>query len=157
MPVIRTIVLKTYNNMTKFFRRFDYTARANAGFSLIELLVVATLIIILTTIGLVSYNRTLVNSRNAKRKADLEIMRQALVLYKLDNGRYPNLTDATFTAVQTAITSTYLQDVPTDPKNDATYYYDYDGTGTCNVSGCTTFTVTARLETDGTTYSVNSP
>ncbi len=138
-------------------RRFLPKHQANAGFSLIELLVVATLIIILTTIGLVSYSKTLVNSRNAKRKADLEIMRQALVLYKLDNGRYPNATDATFTAIQATLTSSYLQDVPVDPKNDATYYYDYDGTGTCGAPGCTTFTLTARLESTATVYTVSSP
>lgn len=142
--------------MTKL-ARFSPRRLGSSGFSLIELLVVATLIIILSTIGLVSYNRSLVNSRNAKRKADLEIMRQALVLYKLDNGRYPDLTDATFAEVQTAIGSSYLQDVPADPKNDATYFYSYDGTGTCGAPGCTTFQLSAQLETDATSYTVNSP
>ncbi len=131
------------------------TRRRQGGFSMIELLVVATLIIILTMIGLVSYSKTLVNSRNARRKADLEVMRQALVLYKLDNGRYPNQQGVHAEAV--TIGSSYLQTAPLDPKNDATYFYQYDGTGTCTVAGCTTFTLTARLESSATVYSVNNP
>lgn len=60
-----------------------------SGFTMIELLVVATIIIVLSAVGLVSYRKAGESSRNAKRKADLEIVRQALVLYKADNGYYP--------------------------------------------------------------------
>lgn len=123
-----------------------------AGFSMIELLVVATLIIILTTIGLVSYSKSLLNSRNAKRKTDLETIRQALVMHKLDNGRYPNLTVQVAGGDNDLGIATYLQSEPEDPKHDGTtYYYQYTGTGTCAVAGCTGFSLTARLEPGGAT------
>lgn len=123
-----------------------------AGFSMIELLVVATLIIILTTIGLVSYNKSLLNSRNAKRKTDLETIRQALVMHKLDNGRYPNKTTQIAGGDNDLGIATYLQTEPQDPKHDgATYYYQYTGTGTCTAAGCTGFSLTARLEPGGST------
>lgn len=130
-----------------------------AGFSLIELLVVATLIIILTTIGLVSYNKSLLNSRNAKRKTDLETIRQALVMHKLDNGRYPNLNVQIAGGDNDLGIATYLQLEPEDPKHDgATYYYQYTGTGTCVPAGCTGFTLTARLEPGGATvHTVTNP
>lgn len=129
-----------------------------AGFSLIELLVVATLIIILTTIGLVSYNKSLLNSRNAKRKTDLETIRQALVMYKLDNGRYPNKNTQIAGGDDDLEISTYLQLEPEDPKHDSTtYYYQYVGSG-CVPAGCTGFTLTARLEPGGATvHTVTNP
>jgi len=135
----------------------QHKKRSNqAGFSMIELLVVATLIIILTTIGLVSYSKSLLNSRNAKRKTDLETIRQALVMYKLDNGRYPNLTNVQIAGGNNDLgITTYLQSEPEDPKHDGvTYYYEYTGTGTCAAgppAGCTGFSLTARLEPGGAT------
>ncbi|MCL4208570.1 hypothetical protein KJZ63_02975, partial [Patescibacteria group bacterium] len=54
------------------------------GFTMIELLVVTTIIIILTSIGLVSYTSANRSARNGKRKADMEMVRQALVLYRTD-------------------------------------------------------------------------
>lgn len=126
---------------------------------MIELLVVATLIIVLTTIGLVSYNKSLLNSRNAKRKTDLETIRQALVMYKLDNGRYPAGTITIAGSNNDLGIATYLQTEPEDPKHDGvTYYYRYVGTGICSPGGCTGFSLTARLEPNGTTvHTVTNP
>ena len=67
---------------------FVTSSKKQRAFTLIELLVVSTIIIVLSTIGLVSYRQAGLNSRNAKRKADLEIMRQAMMLYKQDTGYY---------------------------------------------------------------------
>ncbi|NCS87105.1 MAG: prepilin-type N-terminal cleavage/methylation domain-containing protein, partial [Candidatus Pacebacteria bacterium] len=60
------------------------------GFTLIELLVVATIITILSAIGLVSFVNAGKGARDAKRKADLETVRQALVLRRSDLGNYPS-------------------------------------------------------------------
>ncbi|PJC43527.1 MAG: hypothetical protein CO039_03740, partial [Candidatus Pacebacteria bacterium CG_4_9_14_0_2_um_filter_34_50] len=60
------------------------------GFTLIELLVVATIITILSAIGLVSFVNAGQGARDAKRKADLETVRQALVLRRSDLGNYPS-------------------------------------------------------------------
>lgn len=59
------------------------------GFTLIEILVAATIIAVLTAIGVVSYTSINQRSRDAKRKSDLEQIRSALEMYRADNGHYP--------------------------------------------------------------------
>lgn len=123
--------------------------RAKSGFSMIELLVVATIMIVLTTIGLVSYQNANRNGRNAKRKADLEAVRQGLVLYKTDNSTsYPSGDFSTMlTTIADYLSSTNIQ----DPKSP-TYDYTYSSSGT-------SFQVCATLEVTGGTqnYCLDSP
>jgi general secretion pathway protein G len=135
-----------------------HSAKKN-GFTLIELLVVSTIVIVLTTIGLISYNQALQNSRNARRKADLEVVRQALVLFKADNGYYPSTN---YDGLAAALGTTYLATFPTDPKNGQTgFNYNYVP-DTCSGSGpvkCQTFSLFAQIET-GTilgSYSITNP
>lgn len=123
------------------------------GFTLIELLVVATIIIVLSAIGLVSFTNAGKSARNSKRKADLETVRQALVLYKSDSGEYPNgLTGSTYAVMITTLSGDdYISSpTPLDPKNGqdgcgdetggrALCGYTYSGTAN-------TFTLTAPME-----------
>lgn len=60
------------------------------GFTLIELLVVILIIVILATAGIASYSSATRNARNAKRKNDMEAVKQALILYRQENSSYPN-------------------------------------------------------------------
>jgi type II secretory pathway pseudopilin PulG len=127
------------------------------GFTMIELLVVATIMIVLTTIGLVSFRTAAQNSRNAKRKTDLQTTRQALVLYRSDNGCYP--ADSTFLAMLTTITD-YISETPFDPQGSAgepLYTYTPIGSGDCGTGEATGFTLEATLEPDDTAYTVNNP
>lgn len=128
------------------------------GFTLIELLVVATIMILLTTIALVSYRSATQNSRNAKRKTDLQTVRQALVLYRSDNGCYP--ADSTFTGMLSTISS-YLTETPADPAGseaDPLYTYTPIGAGDCGTDNLATgFTLQATLEPDDTAYTVSNP
>jgi general secretion pathway protein G len=55
------------------------------GFSFIEILVVVTIIGIIATIGLVTYTEFLKQSRDAKRKGDIEQIRAAIEIYKTTN------------------------------------------------------------------------
>lgn len=98
---------------------------------MIELLVVATIMIVLTTIGLISYQRSSQNGRNAKRKADLETVRQALVLYRNDEGSYPtgNGTGAAFTTMLATLTDYLSFANISDPKNADPYVYTYQSDG----------------------------
>lgn len=118
------------------------------GFTMIELLVVTTIIIILTSIGLVSYTSANRSARNGKRKADMEMVRQALVLYRTDNGTYPSTSN--FSTMLTTISDYTSATSVTDPKNEGSYVYSYTSDGI-------TFTLTANLEPDGTPYSVTNP
>jgi len=87
------------------------------GFSLIELLVVTTIIIVLTTLGLISYRTANIKARDGKRKADLEQVRSALEMYRSELSVYPATG---WTAMETALKPTYMKEIPTDPRS-----YDY--------------------------------
>lgn len=90
------------------------------GFSLIELLVVTTLIIVLTTLGLVSYRSANIKARDGKRMADLEQVRSALEMYRSEVDVYP-LGD--WGGMMTLLVDgEYLKTVPADPKG---YVYVY--------------------------------
>jgi len=122
---------------------------------MIELLVVTTIMIILTTIALVSYRQATQNSRNAKRKTDMEIVRQQLILYRSDNGCYPST--ATYLGMITEI-GEYLNDIPYDPQGSAASPgYTYVPSGTCQGTGASGFTLGATLEPDSTAYTVQNP
>lgn len=113
------------------------------GFSMIELLVVSTIIVVLSAIGLVSYSKANESSRNAKRKADLETVRQALVLNKADTGSYPGGTYGSVT--DTLVANGYLSSPkPTESKSGHAAY-TYSAAGSCGTGACT-FTLTATLE-----------
>lgn len=107
---------------------------------MIELLVVATIMVVLSTIGLVSYNQAGQNARNGKRKADLETVRQALVLYRADVGSYP--AGSSFTGMLTTIDDYISSTEIKDPRNEGSYVYTYSSDGV-------TFTLEANLEPDG--------
>jgi general secretion pathway protein G len=103
------------------------------GFSFIEILVVVTIIGIIATIGLVTYTEFLKQSRDAKRKGDIEQIRAAIEIYKSNNNSYPtiditNQTDICDDMPACASGVYYLRKVPDDPKND-TYEYVYSSDG----------------------------
>lgn len=126
------------------------------AFTMIELLVSATIIILLTAAGLVSFTQAAMSSRNAKRKADLETIRQSLTLYKQDNSYYASTTTPTFDGLVTTLyAGEYLSEpVLTDPKNVVPYTYQ----AICSAvsgSNCVKVTLRAVLEPNpGTTYDI---
>ncbi len=67
--------------------------KAITGFTVIELLVVISVIGILTTIGFVSYNSIQSNARDSNRAAQMTIIAEALEDYYEDNGEYPSCND----------------------------------------------------------------
>ncbi len=93
---------------------------AEAGFTLIEILVAATLISLLSTIGISGYQSVAKSGRDAVRKADLEQIRSALEIYKAENNSYP----ASSNCDPSGLVPNYLSKLPTDPKSP-TYRYCY--------------------------------
>lgn len=59
------------------------------AFTLIELLIVITIIGILMALAIASYAKTRAAARDAKRQSDLEQIKSALEIYRADNGQYP--------------------------------------------------------------------
>lgn len=60
------------------------------GFSLIELLVIASIIMLLSTIVLSSLDLQRKRARDAVRKSDIQFLRSALELYSVSFGDYPS-------------------------------------------------------------------
>jgi general secretion pathway protein G len=101
------------------------------GFTLIEVLVAATIIALLTAIGVVSYASANRSARDAKRKSDLEQIRAALEMFRADCGKYP-VTNTVVPGNTLALngtscpgysdsTVTYMRQVPQDPKGNYRY------------------------------------
>ena len=114
------------------------------GFTLIEILVVIAIIAILAGLGLGSYMSAQMKSRDARRKADLDVVAKALEVYLNDKGQYPEDGAGAIKGCQTTVdgpivtcewgvgwhdghNTFYLNRLPTDPSN-STYYYESDGT-----------------------------
>lgn len=80
------------------------------GFTLIELLVTTTIIAILMGVGIVAYNQAGKSARDAKRKTDLEAFRQAMMLYRADNGIFATVANNYTATAQILVTAQYLQE-----------------------------------------------
>lgn len=114
------------------------------GFTLIEILVAMTLVAILLSLGLVSYQGSKKAARDGKRKADLEQIRSALEIYRSDCKTYPQgaALNNPLTGVEAACSgNTYMAYVPADPGNCA---YAYSSVATPN-----SYTICASLENGG--------
>ena len=78
------------------------------GFTLIELMVVLSLIVVLTTIGMVQYRNSQIFAKEAVLREDLFRMRDAIDQYYADKNQYPATIDA-------LVSEGYLRKLPEDP------------------------------------------
>lgn len=93
--------------------------RRQRGFTLIELLIVMTVIGILATIAVPSYQRSLIRSRETVLMEDLYQMRQAIDGYYADHASYPD-------SLQDLVQNHYLRDIPVDPFTRSNSTWDVD-------------------------------
>ena len=84
------------------------TETGNAGFTLVELLIVISLISILAAMGLVQYRNSVISSKEAVLHTDLYRMRDAIDQYYADKGKYPSSLDS-------LVSDGYLRKLPVDP------------------------------------------
>jgi general secretion pathway protein G len=82
--------------------------RATPGFTLIELMIVMTLIIILAGIGVMTYTNGVTRAKEAVLKEDLFRMRDALDQFYADKNEYP-------ASLQLLVEEGYLRELPVDP------------------------------------------
>ena len=127
------------------------------GFTLIEMLIVITIIALLASIILVGMGSARAKARDSRRIADLHNVQNALELYFSKNGKYPTATnwDGLITALTNA--GIGINQIPTDPLiNNTTYFYRYgaDDAGTDYVLGAQLeqCDIALRSDIDGTTY-----
>jgi general secretion pathway protein G len=81
---------------------------AESGFTMIELLVVVSLIIILATMGMSQYRISVIHAREAVLMEDLFRMRDAIDQYYADKNQYPSTLDA-------LVSDGYMRQLPVDP------------------------------------------
>ena len=97
------------------------------GFSLIELLIVVTIVGMLSLLALYAFHLQVLKGRDAKRKADLAKLQTTLEDYLNDNDCYPTSLECNQDFLP------YLSAVPCDPVNSRAniYYYSVSQEGTC--------------------------
>lgn len=105
--------------------------RLSAGFTLVEIIVTVSIIAILASVIYANFNDGSAQSRDAKRKADLVLLQNAIELYKNDNGRYPagcngagvwsgqastNFACSSGSQYIVGLAPKYIRVLPTDPR-----------------------------------------
>ena len=98
----RLVVSSNHRVVNSAIRQLD------RGFTMIELLVVVSLIVILATMGLTQYRASVIHAREATLKEDLFRMRDAIDQYYADKGKYPATLDA-------LVSDGYVRKLPEDP------------------------------------------
>lgn len=119
--------------------------RTYTGFTLVELLIVVSIISLLSSMILFSVNTANARSREAVRHSDLKQIRNALEAYYVDYDAYPSTDGAWFgasvnggshttsgaNAYIPGLTPTYMKKLPLDPSGDTSgwsgYQYSSDG------------------------------
>ena len=79
-----------------------------AGWTLVELTIVMSLIVVLSTLALVGYRSAITRSKEAVLKEDLFRMREAIDQYYVDKQRHP-------VTLESLVTEGYLRSVPVEP------------------------------------------
>jgi general secretion pathway protein G len=78
------------------------------GFTLLELMIVISVMMILMAVAVPLYQRHVIQAREAVLKQNLETLRKVLEQYRLDKGQSPQTLDD-------LVTAGYLPKIPTDP------------------------------------------
>jgi general secretion pathway protein G len=82
--------------------------RGANGFTMVELMIVVSIVGILATLAVPSYQGTLVRAREAALRQDLFTMRDVLDQHRADQGKYPS-------SLQALVGAGYLRAIPNDP------------------------------------------
>lgn len=87
-------------------RRF--TTGQSRGFTLIELMIVISLLLILISVAIPVYNQSILRAKESVLKQDLFTLRQVIDQYTLDKQRAPQ-------ALEDLVAAGYLKQIPLDP------------------------------------------
>ncbi len=121
------------------------------GFTLLEMMIVISIIIILMAIAIPNYNRTVIQSRESVLRSNLSSLRSVISQYTLDKQKAPQSLDD-------LVQAGYLRQIPVDPmtketnwevvQEDTLMSVDQQEPGIFDVHSASNGTAS-----DGTTYS----
>ena len=95
-------------------RRTRGGMRRSGGFTLIELMIVISLLLILVTIAVPIYNQSILRAKESVLKQDLFTLRNIIDQYTLDKQKAPQ-------SLEDLVSAGYITQIPSDPftgKND---------------------------------------
>ena len=125
--------------------------KKSQGFTLIELMIVIALMVILVSIAVPSYQRSIITARESVLRQDLFQLRSLISQYTLDKQKAPQ-------SLEDLISAGYIKQVPKDPftgaadwtveQEDYTLSVDQQEPGISDVHSAS-----ALNGTDGTAYS----
>ena len=120
------------------------------GFTLLELMIVISIIIILAAVALPQYHKTIMHARETVLKDDLFNFRKLIDQYAADKGKLPQSLDD-------LVSAGYLREIPKDPitdNKDWTPTMGDDPYSTEGGSGLTdVHSSSSEVSTEGTPYS----
>ena len=121
-----------------------------AGFTLLELMIVISIIIVLAAITLPQYQKTIMHTREAVLKDDLRKMRSLIDQFAADKGRLPQSLDE-------IVSEGYMREVPLDPftgQKDWAITTGEDPNSSQGETGMTDIhSSSAEVSSEGTAYS----
>jgi|HubBroStandDraft_6_1064221.scaffolds.fasta_scaffold45216_3 general secretion pathway protein G len=125
--------------------------RGSCGFTLLELMIVISIIMILMAVAVPMYNQSIVQARESVLRSNLQTLRNVISQYTLDKQKAPQSLDE-------LVTAGYLRQVPIDPmtreanwevvQEDVLLAVDQQDPGITDVHSASSATAS-----DGTAYS----
>lgn len=85
--------------------------RLAPGFTLLELMIVISIIIILVSVALPQYQKTIMHARETMLRYNLDTMRKLIDQYAADKGKLPQSLDE-------LVSAGYMREIPKDPITD---------------------------------------
>ena len=106
--------------MTGNFKRQIGDGSKQRGFSLLELMIAMFIMVILLSVAIPTYERSVRQARETVLKENLWQMRRAIDQYTADKGKMPKSIDE-------LVTAKYLREKPIDPIRDETDWNEEQG------------------------------
>jgi len=117
-------------------------SRGARGFTLLELMIVISILVILALIAMAQYNKTVLAAKEATLREDLHVMRKMIDQYAADKGKLPQSLDDLRSAG-------YIHDIPIDPFTEQADWQPEPGEDPGSTSGEQGI-VNVRSNADGT-------
>lgn len=96
--------------------------QTEAGFTLVELLVVLAIIGLLTTVVVINVAPMQGRAQVQKARADIAILQQALDFWRIDMGRYPTPEEGLDVLAKPSATGAKIKSLPRDPWGNSYIY-----------------------------------